>query len=115
MTDPDDQTERDARAFGSHVRSLRLVRGLTQEALADRCGLSADTIRRIEHAAFSPSLITINKLCSGLGIERATLFASLDSALDPRIDRLVNALSVLTDEQVRLLLRLVTSLQEKKP
>jgi transcriptional regulator with XRE-family HTH domain len=38
--------------FGEHVRLLREARGLTQDALAQRSGLSADTIRRIEHDSF---------------------------------------------------------------
>ncbi|HLT35877.1 MAG TPA: helix-turn-helix transcriptional regulator, partial [Enhygromyxa sp.] len=47
------------RPFGRHVRSLRRARGMTQEVLAQRSGLSADTIRRLEHGSFSPSLETL--------------------------------------------------------
>jgi transcriptional regulator with XRE-family HTH domain len=60
--------------FGRHVRSLRRVRGLTQERLAELSGLSADTIRRLEHGSFSPSLETLNKLCVGLCLRLSTLF-----------------------------------------
>ena len=48
-----------AREFGKHVRSLRRARGVTQDALAQRSGLSADTIRRIEHGSFSASIDTL--------------------------------------------------------
>jgi transcriptional regulator with XRE-family HTH domain len=62
------------RPFGRHVRSLRRARGMTQEVLAERCGLSADTIRRLEHGSFSPSLDTLRKLVAGLDITLTTLF-----------------------------------------
>ncbi|HLT36771.1 MAG TPA: helix-turn-helix transcriptional regulator, partial [Enhygromyxa sp.] len=61
------------RHFGRHVRSLRRARGMTQEVLAQRSGLSADTIRRLEHGSFSPSLETLRKLCHGLDLMLSTL------------------------------------------
>lgn len=66
------------RAFGKHVRSLRRARGLTQEVLAERSGLSADTIRRLEHGSFSPSLETLRKLCAGLDLRLSTLFEAFE-------------------------------------
>ena len=70
-------------AFGRCVRSVRLARGLTQEDLADASDLSVDAIRRIERAAFSPSLKTMSKLSDGLGISLRTLFDDLNA---PRRD-----------------------------
>lgn len=67
-----------AKQFGRHVRSLRRVRGVTQEALAERAGLSTDTIRRIEYGNFSPSLDTLTKVCRGLSIQPSTLFESFE-------------------------------------
>jgi transcriptional regulator with XRE-family HTH domain len=66
------------RHFGRHVRSLRKVRSLTQEQLAERCGLSTDTIRRLEHGSFSPSLKTLGKLGSGLDLQLSTLLDSYE-------------------------------------
>jgi transcriptional regulator with XRE-family HTH domain len=68
----------DGEGFGRHVRSLRRARGQTQEVLAERSGLSADTIRRLEHGAFSPSLETLRKLCVGLDLMLSTLFESFE-------------------------------------
>lgn len=69
--------------FGRRVRAVRLARGLTQEELADLSDLSVDAIRRIERAAFSPSLRTMSKLCDGLSISLRTLF---DDFVPPRRD-----------------------------
>ncbi|EDM78403.1 DNA-binding protein [Plesiocystis pacifica SIR-1] len=52
---------------------------MTQEELAERSGLSADTIRRLEHAGFSPSLDTVIKLCTGLDLMVSTLFMSFET------------------------------------
>lgn len=64
--------------FGRHVRSLRRARGLTQDQLAERSGLSADTIRRLEYGSFSPSLETLRKLCLGFNLALSTLFESYE-------------------------------------
>ncbi|MFO7568117.1 MAG: helix-turn-helix transcriptional regulator [Enhygromyxa sp.] len=64
--------------FGKHVKSLRRARGHTQEVLAERSGLSPDTIRRLEHGSFSPSLDTLRKLCVGLGISLSCLFETFE-------------------------------------
>lgn len=64
--------------FGAHVKRLREVRRLTQEDLAERSGLAPDTIRRLEHQDFSPSLRTLRKVCGGLGLSVASMFNSFE-------------------------------------
>jgi transcriptional regulator with XRE-family HTH domain len=68
--------------FGAYVKRLREAHGLTQEALAVRCGLSADTIRRLEHGAFSPSLHTIRKVAQGFDLSVAQLFEGFEVEVD---------------------------------
>lgn len=64
--------------FGKHIRSLRRARGVTQDLLAARSGLSPDTIRRIEHGTFSASIDTLRKLCFGLSLAPSTVFESFE-------------------------------------
>ena len=64
--------------FGDYIRRLREVRGLTQEVLAERCGLASDTIRRLEHGEFSPSLRTLRKTAAGLDLSVSQLFQGFD-------------------------------------
>lgn len=66
------------KVVGRQVRSLRKARKWTQEDLSDRSGLSADTIRRLEHGSFSPSLETLNKLCSGLNMQLSSFFEAAE-------------------------------------
>lgn len=66
------------RHFGRHVCGLRRVRGLTQRALAKRSGLSEDTVRRLEHGSFSPSLTTLSKLAAGFEVALSTMFEAFE-------------------------------------
>ena len=61
-------------SLGNLIRTLRREAGFSQELLAQQSGLSADSIRRLEHNAFSPSLSTLKKLCAGLGMSLSNLF-----------------------------------------
>jgi transcriptional regulator with XRE-family HTH domain len=105
---PDDKPTADP--FGSHVRQLRRARGMTQEVLAEACGLSADTIRRLEHGAFSPSLDTLTKLCGGLNISRATLFVSFEEPDGSRAREIVDYLSLRSAAECELGFRVLRSL-----
>jgi transcriptional regulator with XRE-family HTH domain len=68
--------------FSAYVRHLREVHELKQEELAKRCTLSADTIRRLERGAFSPSLLTLRKLAKGFGLSVAQLFQGFEVEID---------------------------------
>ena len=95
------------RRFGRHSKSLRRARGLTQEVLAERSGLSADTIRRLEHGSFSPSLGTIRSLCEGLDLEVSTLFLSLELGEREVSLELVDAVSAMSCDEREKLLRIL--------
>lgn len=102
------------RRFGRHVRSCRRARGLTQEALAERSDLSPDTIRRIEHGGFSPSLGTLRKLCMGLNLQLSTLFASFELGEREASRELGDALADMTPEVQEAVFRLVEAIRRKQ-
>lgn len=60
--------------FGRRVRYLRLKAGLSQEDLADACGLDRTYIGGIERGERNPSLKNILKLASTLQITLPELF-----------------------------------------
>lgn len=98
------------RSFGRHVRSLRRARGMTQEVLAERCGLSADTIRRLEHGSFSPSLDTLRKLCAGLDLMLSTLFESYELGARNEARELIDLLSSRGSRELVLATRVLRAL-----
>lgn len=96
--------------FGVHLRKLRLARQLTQEQLAELCGLSADAIRRIERGAFSPSLDTIRKLCAGLRISFRTLFEELERKRRDDVAELCDYLERRNPREVKIAWRVVRAM-----
>jgi len=102
----------DARAFGQHVRSCRHARGLTQEALAEASGLSADTIRRLEHADFSPSLRTLSKLCRGLNMAMSTLFDSFELRDHDLVRQIVDIVMEMEPRTRRAVLRILPLIRD---
>lgn len=96
--------------FGRHVRSLRRARGVTQERLAELSRLSPDTVRRLEHGAFSPSLETLHKLCAGLDVTLSTLFETFELNDNEERKLLLDLIASRPPREVAMLTRLVRAL-----
>ena len=54
--------------FKDLIRQKRLMRGLTLTQLAERCGVSRQTISNIEHGRVQPTWATIRELAAALDI-----------------------------------------------
>ena len=65
------------RTFGGNVREARVKLNLTQEELAEKCGLDFRQIGFIERGEINPTLQTIHRLCKGLGCSSNNLFRGL--------------------------------------
>ncbi len=100
------------RRFGENIRQLRLSRGLTQEALAEKSDLSVDAVRRIEWGTISPSLDTLSKLGDGLDISLRTLFSTFEQRKRDDVAELADFLSRRSPKDARLVARLVKVLFE---
>ncbi|MBL4684661.1 MAG: helix-turn-helix domain-containing protein [Nannocystaceae bacterium] len=101
-----------AQRFGRHLRVLRRAGGLSQEALAERCELSSDAIRRIESARFSPSLTTLSKLARGLEINLSAIFAGAERPNRPLAAELASYLDGRSAKDCELALRVVRAVFE---
>lgn len=60
-------------AFGARVRALRLAAEMTQEDLAEHCGLFRTYMSRIETGQANPTLTMIHALAVALGVPAAAL------------------------------------------
>lgn len=60
--------------LGKNLRAARKKLGLTQEELAQRSGVQAGEISRIEQAKRDPQVSTVEKLAAGLELPLARLF-----------------------------------------
>ena len=61
---------------GKKVRSLRLKAELSQENLAERCGIFRTYLSRIESGSANPSIVVLVALASALGVNPHELFTA---------------------------------------
>lgn len=61
--------------IGSKIKELRVIKGLTQEELADRTELSKGFISQLERDLTSPSIATLADILQCLGVSVADFFA----------------------------------------
>lgn len=54
--------------IGQAIKTLRTKQGMTQEQLAERCGMSTNAICSLETGKAYPPKATVEKLCSAFGI-----------------------------------------------
>lgn len=66
--------------LGKNVASLRVRRGLTQEALAEKVGVSARYIQNVEAGENFPSLPALARLRAALRCDWNDLFAGCEKA-----------------------------------
>ena len=66
------------RLVGRNVRRLRLERGLTQEAFAEKAGFSQQYVSDLERGKKNPSAVTLFELAQGLGVTPADLVTADD-------------------------------------
>lgn len=69
-------------SFGKRIRSLRRVRDLTQEELAESVGCSTEYVSRIERGLVSPSFEILSALATAFKVDVSALFDF--SELSPR-------------------------------
>jgi transcriptional regulator with XRE-family HTH domain len=67
-----------SRQLGRRINQLRKLRGLTQEELAERAGISVSFLSMIERAERVPHLTTLAQLADALGITLSEAFAGLE-------------------------------------
>ena len=110
-TQPTDRDGADRDPIGPLVKSLRLVRGLSQEALALRVGIAPDTIRRVEHGRMNPTIATLRKIATGLDLRLSTLVSLLErETSDVQLLALVDLLHTIDNRTLTIVDTMVRTL-----
>lgn len=83
-----DPTDTALEAFGQAAMETRKEAGLTQQAVADRAGLSVTTVRRVESGKGNPTFDTVLALADALDIEGSSSSLRNAARLASRTDRI---------------------------
>ena len=84
--------------LGKNIKTLRLARGLSREALAEKAGISIDTLKRLERGKTkNPSLFAVCALAAALGVSLDALVPLKDN-IDDEFRAKRNELYALLDE-----------------
>lgn len=59
--------------FGKKLLEIRKAKGLTQEEVAEKCGITTRTIQRIESGLVEPRAYTIKTISETIGFEFLSL------------------------------------------
>ena len=70
----------DLKAVGKRIKAAREQKGLTQEALAERAGVSLRWIQFLESGAQQPSITSFLRLADGLECEAGLLLRDFQAA-----------------------------------
>ena len=57
-----------SKAFNERLKELRKAAGLTQQQLAQACGISISGVQKLEYGGIDPSWSTVQRLAGALGI-----------------------------------------------
>lgn len=65
-------------SFGKAIKEYRKKKGISQEELADLCGLHRTYISDVERGARNVSLVNIEKICEALEVKVYRVFRTID-------------------------------------
>lgn len=68
--------------IGQRIRSYRLQKRLSQEELAERCGLHPTYIGQVERGEKNATIESVNKIAGGLSLPLSTLFENINDISD---------------------------------
>lgn len=66
------------RRLAERLKALRVERGWSLDALAERCGVSRATLSRLENAEVSPTASVLGRLCAAHGLTLSRLMRSVE-------------------------------------
>ncbi len=75
--------------IGNQIKALRLARGVTQETLAEKLGVSAQAVSKWERGATAPDVQLLPSLSAYFGVTIDALFALSDETRMERIQNMI--------------------------
>lgn len=98
--------------IGQRIRNYRLQKKLSQEELAELCGLHPTYIGQVERGEKNATIESINKISSGLEISLNTLFENIESSGNTRNNYPSQAYNLVQSVPLTMQEKLVEILQQ---
>lgn len=98
--------------IGERIRSQRIKLCLSQEALAEKAGISANTVSRIEGGQMSMGIGTFIKLVQAMGADANNLLGIVPETGKKKYGDMVHRISHLKAADQEIVLRTVETLVE---
>lgn len=99
-----------AKDLGQRIRQLRCEHNMSQEELSFMAGISASHLGQIERAAKHPTVDTIGKIASALGVPISYLFPNENTqsaTLNTTVEKINAHLSAMTEDEQKDILRII--------
>lgn len=100
--------------FGFAVKNARLDCGLTQEALAERAGISCRYLIAIENEGRIPKLPTVYRLIHSLHVSADRIFYPEQPSEDVKRTQLAYMLESCSDRDIYILLNTVNAMLQEQ-
>ncbi len=97
--------------IGRRLRNYRTQQKLSQEELAERCGLHPTYIGQIERGEKNATIESISKIASGLKIPLSTLFENIEDYSSDAPNYAASAYSIVNSASPNMQKKLITILE----
>ena len=104
--------------LGKRLRAARQAAGLSQEALAERCGLHPTYIGQVERGEKNATVESVSRIARGLGVSLSSFFELIDdehgadaAGLATEAYDLFRSIAPDTQEKLIIILRTVLSIR----
>lgn len=93
--------------IGNNIKVSRVLKGYTQEKLAEKLNKSVNFISLIERGKSGIGIKTIIDICNILEIEPNSLFNGLVNYCNPIDKKILNSLSILSEKDKKIVTDLI--------
>ena len=103
---------------GTNIKEVRKLKKMTQEELAEKCGLQTSYLAGVERGDRNITLSTLEKINSGLEINAKELFElespikNLPIETEQLIQMFAGQLKTKSENEIRLIIKLATEIFE---
>ena len=99
--------------INNSIKELRNKTGLSQEKFSEKCGLSTDGYRNLEHNRYTPTSTTIDKICETFNITVVELLQITNSNSTLK-DNIKTSLDGLTVNQLYMVEDFIKTIRTRK-